>query len=168
VLFGWSSLLSTGLLVASIAVLIAAALHDIIARTVPNWMAATLALLGVAAVSLNGRPLVSVSSALFVFLLGILCWARGWLGGGDVKLLSAAMLVVPPGRAASFICAVALTGAVLALLYIAARRVIAAPGSRRPTRLLARAIRAERWRIRRSGPLPYALAIAAGFLITTL
>lgn len=167
-LMTWSSLLSLGLLLASIAILLAAAIHDIIARTVPNWMAASLALLGVASQLLHWRPLAGLLPALIVFVLAAFCWRRGWLGGGDVKLLSAAALVVPPGEVAAYIAAVAITGAGLALIYLAARYIVAAPEPHRPNRLLARAMRVERWRIRRSGPLPYALAIAGGFLLITL
>ncbi len=164
----WSSLLSTGLVLASIVILLAAALHDIIARTVPNWMAATLALLGFALQILHGHPIMGLAAGLAVFLLAAFCWRRGWMGGGDVKLLGAAAMVVPPGDVANFIAAVALTGAALALVYLGARRVTAAPSAQRPTRLAARACRVERWRIRRGGPLPYACAIAAGFLFIIL
>jgi prepilin peptidase CpaA len=167
-LLTWSSLLSLLLLIASIAILLATALHDIVARTVPNWMAATLAILGVASQLLHGHPLAGLVSGFVVFLLAAFCWRRGWLGGGDVKLLAAAALVVPPGDVVNFVAAVALAGAALALAYLGAGRVTAAPSADRPSHLVARAVRVERWRMRRGGPLPYALAIAAGFLFTTL
>jgi len=163
-----ASLSLATLLIASAAILLVAALHDIATRTVPNWMAAALAFLGLLSQLLHGRPIVGIVSALVVFLVAAFCWRRGWLGGGDVKLLGAAALIVPPGDVISFVAAVTLTGAVLALAYLAARRVITVSVGKRPAHLIGRAIRAERWRIRRSGPLPYALAIAAGFLITTL
>ena len=162
------SLISSGLLIASSGVLLAAAAHDMVARTVPNWMAAMIAVLGAASQVLHGRAVTGLVAALIVFLAAAFCWGRGWLGGGDVKLLGAVSLVVPPSDVARFIVAVTLTGAVLALGYLGARRVTTAPATPRPARLIARAIRAERWRIRRGGPLPYACAIAAGFLITTL
>jgi prepilin peptidase CpaA len=168
VLLASSSPLSFSLALAGIAILLAASLHDLVARTIPNWMAATLALLGVASQLLYWRPLAGLLPALLVFLLAAFCWRRGWLGGGDVKLLGATALVVPPGHVANFIVAVALIGAGLALVYLAARYFTTAPDPHRPARLLARAIRVERWRIRRSGPLPYALAIAGGFLFITL
>jgi prepilin peptidase CpaA len=164
----WSSLLSNSLVLASIVILLAAALHDIIARTVPNWMAATLAVLGLATQILHGHPITGLAAGLAVFLLAAFCWRHGWMGGGDVKLLGAAAMVVPPGDVANFIAAVALTGAALALIYLAARRITSAPSAQRPTRLAARACRVERWRIRRGGPLPYACAIAAGFLFIIL
>jgi prepilin peptidase CpaA len=163
-----SSLLASGLLLASIAILLAAALHDIAARTVPNWMAVALAILGLSRQFLVGHIIGALIAGLIVFLVAAFCWRRGWMGGGDVKLLGAVATVVPHGHVAQFIVAVTLTGAALALIYLAARRFIPAPNARRPANLVGRAIRAECWRINRGGPLPYALAIAAGFLITTL
>lgn len=160
--------LAAGLLIASVAILLAAALHDIVARTVPNWMAAVLALLGFASQALHGSLLTGLLAALIVFVLAAVAWRGGWMGGGDVKLLGAATLVVPPGDAANFIATVALVGAALALLYLVARRIVGAPGPARPVHLFGRALRAERWRIRRGGPLPYACAIAGGFLFITL
>ena len=73
-----------------------------------------------------------------------------------------------PGRVVMFVAAVALSGAVLGVIYLGARRVVAAPSARRPQHFIARALRAEQWRIHRAGPLPYALAIAAGFLFIAL
>ncbi len=164
----WPSLVSLGVLLLSVGVMLAAALHDIVARTVPNGLVVTLAVLGLAAQILHGRPLTGLVAALIVFVLAAICWRRGWLGGGDVKLLGAAALVIGPHDVISFIIAVALAGAGLALLYLLARSLTSAPASARPTHLLPRAIRVERWRIRRGGPLPYAFAIAAGFLFILL
>ena len=164
----WPSLLSSGLTLVSIAILLAAAMHDVIARTVPNWMAIALAVLGVASRILHGSLLIGFGAAFAVFVLAAFCWRRGWLGGADVKLLGAAALIVSPGDVPGFISAVALAGAVLALLYLVARRVTPLPAAHRPNRFVARALRVERWRIHRGGPLPYAFAIAAGFLFVVL
>ncbi len=90
------------------------------------------------------------------------------MGGGDVKLLGAAALGVPAGSVLTFVAAVAITGGLLAAIYLAARRFISFPRSLRPTPLFARAVRVERWRMRRGGPLPYACAIAAGALFVNL
>ena len=145
----WSSFLSFSFLLTSVAILAVAALHDIAARTVPNWMAGLLAVLGVAWQLQHFPQFGGFLASLVVFLVSALCWRRGWMGGGDVKLLAAASLVVPPGQVIQFIAAVALIGAVLAFIYLGARRVVAPPASRRPTGLVARAVRAEQWRIRR-------------------
>jgi prepilin peptidase CpaA len=164
----WPSLLSSGLTLASIAILLAAAMHDVIARTAPNWMAIALAVLGVASRILHGHILIGFGAAFAVFVLAAFCWRRGWLGGADVKLLAAAALIVPPGDVPGFLSAVALAGAALALVYLAARHVTPTPAPQRPGHLIARALRVESWRIHRGGPLPYAFAIAAGFLFVVL
>lgn len=85
-------------------------------------------------------------------------------GGGDVKLLGAAALGVAPGSVVSFVMTVAVMGGLLAILYLVARPLLGPAGPARPQGLLGRVVRAERWRIRRGGPLPYACAIAAGLL----
>jgi prepilin peptidase CpaA len=151
----------------SAAVLLAAALHDIAFRTVPNWMPAVLFLAGCLARGLGGTLLAGLAIGLAVFLGGMLCWHRGWLGGGDVKLLAATAVVVPPVLAASLLLDVALSGGILAILYLALGQFVqASPNGPRPPGLLRRIWRAERFRICRRGPLPYASAIVAGaFLV---
>jgi prepilin peptidase CpaA len=173
--YDWPSLLTTALTLIGAAVLLVASLHDIIARTVPNWTAVTLALLGLAQRAVAGGIAGGLLAGFVVFALAAFCWRRGWLGGGDVKLLGAASLIVSPGHVPAFICAVALAGGVLALVYVIASRIVAARAPQSPVHarfptmgMFRRAIRIERWRIRRGGPLPYACAIAAGFVVVVL
>ena len=158
--FPWLPLLTSGLLVTGAALLVMASLHDLVARTILNWLAGALAVLGFV--------LRALTAGLVVFVLAAICWRRGWMGGGDVKLLAAAAIAVPPSLVLSFITAVALCGGVLALLYLVAGRMVAPPPAPRPRSLLARALRVEQWRIRRGGPLPYACAIAAGALFVNV
>lgn len=158
------------------AILCLAALHDVLARTVPNWMPSTLFVLGIAERILDGRIVTSLLAGSLVFIVSGLCWKRGWLGGGDVKLLGAAAVAVPPVAVPPFIAAVALVGGVLSLAYLALSRIIPRSVLRRPTigpmgrsvGLLSRAARMERWRLSRGGPLPYAIAIASGGLFVLL
>jgi len=165
----WPTLLASGLVLAGAVLLLVAALHDIAARTVPNRLAAALAVTGIALRGLGGSLGAGLAIGAVVFCLAALCWRRGWMGGGDVKLLAATAIVVPPSLEFRFVLAVALCGGILALAYLAARRLVAAPApAGRPHTLLARALRAERWRIHRGGPLPYACAIAAGGLLVLL
>ncbi|HEY1935317.1 MAG TPA: prepilin peptidase [Acetobacteraceae bacterium] len=168
-MLAWSPLLASSLTVAAIAVLLAASLHDIMARTVPNWMAVVLALLGIGLRGLAGNLPTGLLAGFLVFVAAAIAWRRGWMGGGDVKLIGAAALVMPPHDVLNFIVAVTLSGGVLAVFYLLARRFV--PATRalsRPRTLLARALRAECWRIRRGGPLPYACAIAIGGLFILL
>lgn len=143
-----------------------AAWHDVLARTIPNGLAAAVVALGLCLQALRGGEalLWSGFAAAVVFLLGALAWARGWMGGGDVKLLAAASTLVPAPLVPTAIATVALAGGPLALVYLALRRVVRVP-ARRPRGLLARGLRAEAWRIRRGGPLPYGVAIAGGTVL---
>jgi prepilin peptidase CpaA len=149
-------------------IILAASLRDIIARSIPNGLALALAIVGTALSVLQGHFYGSLLAAGGVSIAAAVMWRRGWMGGGDVKLLAASALGIAPGAVFSFIAAVALAGGVLAIFYMTARSVMSSARQRRPTGLLARAVRVERWRISRGGPLPYACAIAAGVLFVDL
>jgi prepilin peptidase CpaA len=152
----------------SVALLLLAGMHDIVARTVPNWLAAVLALLGIGLRAVGGTLVGGLCAGLIIFVLAAICWRRGWMGGGDVKLLAASAIVVPPPLVLTFITAVAFFGGGLAVIYLIAHRLVPPPRTARPRSLLARVLRVERWRIHRGGPLPYACAIAAGGLFILL
>ena len=162
------TMLIPGLVMAGAALLLLAAGHDFVARTVPNWLACAVALLGIALRAVAGGLTAGLAVGAVVFILAAICWRRGLMGGGDVKLLAATAILVPPSLAFTFVTAVALCGGVLALAYLLARRLVGPPRPKRPHSLLARALRVERWRIRRGGSLPYACAIAAGGLFILL
>lgn len=162
------SSLELGFCSAGIACLLVAALHDLIARTAPNWTAAGILVCGLVLRLLHGNLLPGLGFGLGMLLITGFCWRRGWIGGGDVKLLTGAAVFVPPTEVMSYMLAVTLSGGVLALLYLAARHFVAKPSPVRPRGLLRRVLRIERWRIRRGGPLPYACAIAAGGLLVLL
>jgi prepilin peptidase CpaA len=151
-----------------IVIIVAASLHDIVARTIPNSWALALAVAGVVLAVFGKHLTGSFLSAGGVFILAALCWHRGWMGGGDAKLLGAAALGMPVSSVFAFIAAVAIAGGLLAIVYLVARRVVRAPAPLRPDGLFARALRVERWRIGRGGPLPYACAIAAGTIFVSV
>jgi len=145
--------------------LIVGALHDVAARTIPNWVSIGLFVLGVLLRLLDSSLLMGLSMGLVVFAVAVFCWRRGWLGGGDVKLLAAAAIFVPPTHVADLMIAVTLFGGVVGLIYLFARLISYGRAPRagmRPQSLLARIVRVERRRLSRGGPLPYASAIAAG------
>ncbi len=149
--------------------LVAAAVHDVMARTVPNRMSALIAACGLVTQlarafeqgSMRGLGL-SLLTSFAVFVVAALMWRRGWMGGGDVKLLAAAALLVPANLVLDLIMATAISGSVLSLFYLLARRRMPRPRPGRPPSLLRRIVKVERWRLRRGGPLPYAVAIASG------
>lgn len=149
----------------ALAGLTAAALHDLAVRTVPDRLSAMIAAGALAQATAQHRLLPSL--ALLVCLFGLACalWARGWLGGGDAKLLGACAPMFAPSQAPDLLLAIAVAGGFLALPYVPGRRLFRRPAADRPTVLLSRLIRCERWRLFRRGPLPYALAIAAGVFL---
>jgi prepilin peptidase CpaA len=162
------SLLPLAIILLSAAALLAASLHDVMARTVPNGLALAIALLGLIAHLIDGHIVGALIAGLAVFIVAALCWRYRFMGGGDVKLLAATAVVVPPAAVLNFITAVALAGGVLALVYLFGRRFVPRPLAPRPAHLLGRVCRVEHWRIHRGGPLPYACAIAAGGLFILL
>lgn len=155
-------LVMSGSIVASLSVLGFASLRDIATRTVPNWTAAALSLIGLAARVSDGTLLQAILASAAVFLAAMFCWRRGWLGGGDVKLLGGTAMVVPPFAIPTLISYVALVGGVMAVFYLVARGLVPQALKAPPQTMLGRVLRAECWRIRRKGPLPYACAIAIG------
>lgn len=155
-------LLSPGLKLAIAGILLLAAGHDIMTRTVPNWMPLSLGVLATILAAIEFRLAWGLGFGLAVFVLCVIFWWRGWMGGGDVKLLGATAIVVTPAAAGSFMLAVSLSGGVLAMAYLAGRALVPRPAAQRPRHLLRRVLRVEAWRIRHRGPLPYACAIAAG------
>jgi len=169
----WPSAIAAAMLLASAAVLLLAAWHDIVSRTVPDWMSVAIAGFGIVAAFAGHRLLISTGLGAAVFIAAAICWRRGWMGGADVKLLGAIGIVLPPGMVSWFVVAMSLAGAVHAMAYMLARHMVTRPPPLTPAlaatpprarALLPRALRAERWRISRGGPLPYACAIAFGFL----
>ena len=162
--------LATGVLLgAAVLLLIVASLRDIATRIVPNFIPLALAAVGIALSAVQGRLPWGIATGALVFAFAFLCWRKGWIGGADVKMAGAAAILIPPASAASFVLATSLAGGVLAVIYVAIRfltvaPVPARPDSRRDT-LVVRVLRAERWRIHRGCPLPYACAIACGALL---
>jgi prepilin peptidase CpaA len=165
------SLLPAVLVALCVALLMFAAVHDIVARTIPDLVPLGILAAALALNLLSGSillPLVATAAVAAVTLL--LYWLR-LMGGGDVKLLVAVAFLLPPGDVPKAALAIALAGGLLALLFLALRprlrgRRLAPAG--RSAALPRRALAAELWRIRRGGPLPYAAAISAGTLFTMI
>lgn len=147
--------------------LLLAALADIATRIIPDWVAALLALLGLAVRAFAGLYGLGLSIALaaVLFLVLVLLHARGAMGGGDVKLAAATALGLSPEALYQFVLATALAGGVLALIHLVLRAIFSGARVTPPPRgapCLRRVAAAERWRIARRGALPYGVAIACG------
>jgi prepilin peptidase CpaA len=155
------------LVAAAISFLVLASLNDIARRIIPDTICLALAGIGILLRLGDGHIFGAVLAAIIVFILSMACCLKGWMGGGDVKLLSASVLLVPPSQVFTCIFCIGIAGGMLALLYIVLRRLVPRPGPR-PASLIARACRVEAFRIRRGGPLPYGVGIAAGAILVLL
>jgi prepilin peptidase CpaA len=147
-------------------VMAAAAFEDFRRLVIPNLLPILLCLLWpiyfAAAPSVMGA-LSAIGCALAVFLVGAVLFARGYLGGGDVKLLSAATLWAGPAGTPELLMLTGVLGGALALfllmpfgghLVMAARGMLGHPMPDAPTG--------------RASAVPYGVAIAGAALIVTL
>jgi prepilin peptidase CpaA len=152
----------------SVVLLLLAAWTDFATRLIPNCLPIAVAVLGAATRLMTGMEALAISFALAlgIFLLLMLLYARGALGGGDVKLAAAVCLGLSPMAAWRFVVVTALAGGVLAMVHLVARRVLRGTASVTPapsgSALPLRVLRTERWRIARHGSLSYGVAIACG------
>lgn len=145
--------------------LLAAAAADVAWRRIPNGIAAALAAIGLLRHAGAGAGALGLALlvACGVLAAGMLLWRRGLIGGGDVKLLAAVALLLPPGAVPALLLAVPLAGGVLALGHLALGRLLRGrPPAARGGGRLRRILRREGRRIARGAPLPYGVAIAAG------
>lgn len=142
---------------------------DVATRSIPSEFCLALALLGIAG-QLPGSIQVAVSliTAAILFLLLFVLYARGGIGGGDVKLLVALAVGLPPSGVMQLLTVTVLAGGVLALVHLMMRHLpyprLAPAGSSLARRIYA----IERWRHLRHAPLPYGVAIACGGIWTIL
>jgi prepilin peptidase CpaA len=147
---------------AGIGLVVAAALRDLATRTIPNGIPLGLAVAGLTLRLQAGDAMAGVVLALLILVAMVVLWLRGFIGGGDVKLLPAMALMLPPPDVGTYVFAIAFSGGILATFYLVLSVIVRrpAPGMRRG--MPARLLKAEAWRVHRRGAIPYAVAIAAG------
>ena len=150
---------------AFILLVVTAALSDYQRMKIPNWI--SLALCGLFAAfafrletwsSIGLHVVIGVA----VFAVGILSYALGLFGGGDVKLLGAVALWAGPERIVEFLALTGLLGGALGLLIYAARNL-----SQWYPALVDRpsaVYNIMRWG--RDGTCPYGIAIAVAALLS--
>ena len=94
-----------------------AAIHDIAFRLIPDWCVVVVAVIGLA-LRLNegvGPAAFSFGAALALFVFFTAMFHFGIMGGGDVKLMSAASLLFPLHEVPSLFVWISFAGGVLAL-----------------------------------------------------
>ncbi|WFU38807.1 A24 family peptidase [Bradyrhizobium sp. CB82] len=140
---------------------------DIATRLISNEICLALALLGIAGQLASPMQVAqSVIAAAILFLPLFIAYTRGWIGGGDVKLLVALAIGLPLTGVIQLLTITALAGGGLALVHLMMRHLpyprLAPAGSSLARRVYA----VERWRHLRHAPLPYGVAIASGGIWT--
>jgi len=149
---------------AALVLLLMAAWHDIATRLIPDGISLWLLALGALA-RLFGAPsnlAFSLETALLLLALLLILHSRGLIGGGDVKVMTALAVGLSPLDCYRFIVATAIAGGLLGTSYLVLSATLPAMHSVRGASLLNRVAVLETRRIRRRGPLPYCVAIAAG------
>jgi len=157
---GWVSYIVS---ILEILLLLYVATLDVATRLIRNDVCLVLALLGIAGQFASPMQLIeSLIAATILFLLLFMIFQRRWIGGGDVKLLVALAIGLPPTGLIELLTVTSLAGGVLALVHLT-MRVLPYPKLAPVGSSLARRVYAiERWRHVRHAPLPYGVAIACG------
>ena len=140
--------------------LVAAAAQDAAKLKISNLLVLAVLLGGVVSAVLSGpRFEIWQNLALFALFIaiGIPLFATGKLGGGDVKLLAAVGFWYDFQSALGLLLAVVIAGGILALVMVSLRMVRWSEKARERIIVLQR----------RKG-IPYAIAIAAGALMTII
>jgi prepilin peptidase CpaA len=150
-----------------ILVLLYVATMDIATRLIRNEICLALALLGIA--RQMGTPMQIAEpliAAAILFLLLLVIYTRGLIGGGDVKLLVALAIGLPLMGVIQLLTVTALAGGIVALVHLMMRLLPSPRLAPAGSSLVRRVYAVERWRHLRHAPLPYGVAIACGGIWT--
>ncbi len=134
--------------------LLAAALEDMWRLEITNILSGGVAIAAFVAVAIDG-PIIGLWQNLLLFAavlaVGTMLFARGVMGGGDIKLLAASALWFDLSQGWKMLVAVALAGGLVTIATMLLR-LLPWPDKVRPHLAL----------VRRRDWIPYAVAIAAG------
>lgn len=144
--------------------LVWAALSDGRTLTIPNRLCLAVALLYITRLPVVGPVdwAIGIGLGLGGLLAGFIAFERGWIGGGDAKLIAAVLPWAGITEAGGFLLVTALAGGVLALVILARHR-----GPFLLRMMTGRALFTEAAKGDGAGAipgLPYGIAIATGGL----
>lgn len=151
-----TDVVSTIVPLAFIACLVCAAINDVRAMRIPNWISiALVALFAVSAsfgviTAFKAHLLVALAVLVFTFVM----FAANWLGAGDAKLLAALALWMGPQHIALFLALVGILGGVFAAMLLTAHWL-----GQRYALLSTYAVFARSSAWMRAGKLPYGVPI---------
>ena len=145
----------------AMAILVAAAVNDVRCYRIPNSLCLALALLFVVRSTFAGPPFpfANLIPAVIVFLGGVGLFARNLMGGGDVMLIGAAALWVPPEWVGMQMAAVTIGGAALAIALLVTRKLGSLLASAQGGTLALPTLFQD------GAPIPYGVAIGLGTIL---
>lgn len=137
-----------------------AAVMDLFTMTIPNRISLALVVGFYCVALLSGMGwqdvLKHTGVAAAVLVCTVLMFSQGWLGGGDAKLLPAAVLWFGYSQVLDYLICVALFGGFLSIGILAFRNMV-------PPQMVIGRDWAERLHDKKSG-VPYGIALAAAGL----
>jgi prepilin peptidase CpaA len=148
-----ADILETAILLMGIALFVAAAYGDVKTLRIPNALVIAVAALGLLRLILIGDLSVALytlgASAIILFATYLL-FSRGFVGGGDAKLIPATALLVGYYCLFNFFVVMSICGALVSLAILLTHRLSKQPQPK--ARIL----------------VPYGAAIAGGGIVTLL
>lgn len=112
---------------AALALLIAAAYGDVRTFRIPNILVLSITTLGIFRLILLGNPMSAIYAVvmvLLIFIIGFVLFSLRLIGGGDVKLLMATILLIRYQDFFSFLVLMSLFGAGLSLVVVVVRNYL--------------------------------------------
>jgi prepilin peptidase CpaA len=156
------NLLHAAVLMVFPALVVIAALTDVLSFTIPNRISVILALAFLPAALMLGLPPAALGMNLGVgaaaLVAGMAMFALGWIGGGDAKLFAVSGLWLGLPAAGTFLMVTALAGGALALILLNARSQLVRPYLSHAPAWVGRLAQP-------GGDVPYGFAIAIGALV---
>jgi prepilin peptidase CpaA len=123
--FVLEGVLETTILLLGVALFAVAAYGDIKTLRIPNTLVCAVVALGVSRLTVNGDlslALCTVSLSVLVFVIMFLLFWRGYVGGGDAKLITATALLVGYHSLFNFLAVMSLCGVVVTVVVLLTHR----------------------------------------------
>jgi prepilin peptidase CpaA len=118
--------MQTVVMIIAALILAAVAYGDVRTRRIPNGLVYAISILGLLRLMLAGDWAAAgytLAAGFLVLAVGVLMFWRGFLGGGDAKLLAAAVLLVGYRDLFDFLFLMSIFGGFVALAVLAADRL---------------------------------------------
>jgi prepilin peptidase CpaA len=119
--------LQTLISLVSIVLFIVAAYSDVKSFRIPNLLVAAVACLGVARLIVIADPDVAfytVGASVPLLVIGFVLFAQGFVGAGDVKLITATALLIGYHDLLSFLLFMGICGALMSLAVLVIHRYL--------------------------------------------